>query len=56
MTIKQILKEYDFRNFGFDYKTIHGKTIEVTSWWGSYDTYHTLTKQILRNGYTILNF
>ena len=56
MTITQILKEYDFTNFGFNYEIKHNKTLEVTSWWGSYDTYQTLTKQIKRNGYTILNY
>jgi hypothetical protein len=55
MTIKQILREYDFTNFDFNYKFKNAKTIEVTDWWGSHDTYLTLTKQILRNGYTILN-
>lgn len=56
MTIKQILKEYDFTNFDFQYNHKHAKTIEVTSWWGSHDTYQTLTNQIKRNGYTILNY
>ena len=55
MTIKQILREYDFTNFGFDYKVPHGKTIEVTSWWGSYDTYLHLTKKLKREGYTVLS-
>lgn len=56
MTIKQILREYDFTNFDFNYKVINTKTIKVTSWWGSHDTYQTLTKQIRRNGYTITNY
>ena len=54
MSIKQILREYDFTNFDFQYKVPHGKTIEVKSWWGSYDTYLNLTKKLRTKGYTVI--
>ena len=54
-TIKSILREYDFSNFGFEYTRLHSGAIGVTSFWGSYDTYNSLINQLKREGYTVFS-
>ena len=54
-SIKSILSEYDFTNFGFEYKTLVTGAVEVTSFWGSYDTYQKLTNQLKREGYAVFS-
>lgn len=53
-TVNQITKEYNSNNFGFEYKMTSPKTLEVQSWWGMYDAYLSLTKTLMREGYTVI--
>ena len=54
-SIKTILREYDFSNFGFEYTTLITGAIKVKSFWGSHDTYNSLINQLKREGYTVFS-
>ena len=54
-SIKSILNEYDFTNFGLEYTTLITGAIEVKSFWGSYDIYNKLINQLKREGYTVFS-
>ena len=53
-TVKKITRDYNSINFGFEYTMESPKTVQVKSFWGSFDTYLRLTKEIRKEGYTVI--
>ena len=53
-TVKEITSNYDDYNFGIEIKGKQNTTsLEIKSFWGKYDIYCKIVKELKMEGYTV---